>query len=95
MSRISIDVTPEEHKKLKAMAVLKGKSIKHYVIDRTLGAEGDTEQESALAALESLLDARIRGAKNGAVSRRTVGAIFKDAWSPHRRTLIRKNFRAF
>ncbi|HEY2082278.1 MAG TPA: antitoxin [Verrucomicrobiae bacterium] len=85
MSRISIDVTPEEHKKLKAMAALKGKSIKDYVIDRTLGAEGDREQESALAALESLLDARIRGAKNGAVSRRTVGAIFKDAYREPKR----------
>jgi hypothetical protein len=85
MSRISIDVTPEEHKKLKAMAALKGKSIKDYVIDRTLGAEGDREQELALAALESLLDARIRGAKNGAVSRRSVGAIFKDAYREPKR----------
>jgi uncharacterized protein (DUF1778 family) len=32
MSRISIDVTPEEHQKLKAMAALKGKSIKDYVL---------------------------------------------------------------
>jgi hypothetical protein len=80
MSRISIEVTPDEHQKLKAMAALQGKSIKDYVIERTLGAAGDTEQQSALEALESLLDARIRSAKNGAVSRRTVGAIFKDAY---------------
>jgi hypothetical protein len=85
MSRISIDVTPEEHQKLKAIAALRGKSIKDYVIERTLGAEDDTEQESALAALESLLDARIRHAKNGAVSRRTVGAIFKDAYRAPKR----------
>ncbi|HEY3855199.1 MAG TPA: antitoxin [Verrucomicrobiae bacterium] len=79
MSRISIDVTPDEHQKLKDMAALQGKSIKDYVIERTLGAEGNAEQEAALAELESILDARIRGTKRGAISKRTVAAIFKDA----------------
>ena len=79
MSRISIDITDDEYQKLKAMAALQGKSIKDYVIERTLGIGSDEERESALVELESLLDARIRGARNGAVSRRTVGAIFKDA----------------
>ena len=85
MSRISIDVTPDEHQKLKAMAALQGKSIKDYVIERTLGAAAGTEEETALKALESLLDARIQGAKNGAVSRRTVGAIFRDAYREPKR----------
>ena len=80
MSRISIDITPNEHQKLKAMAALRGKSIKDYVIERTLGVDGDMEQKKALEALESLLDERIRGAKNGAVSRRSVGAIFREAY---------------
>ena len=79
MSRISIDVTPEEHQKLKAMAALQGKSIKDYVIERTLGADGDKTQESALSELESLLDERIRSAQHGSTSRRTVRAIFRDA----------------
>ena len=85
VSRISIDVTTDEHQKLKAMAALQGKSIKDYVIERTLGADGDEERDSALAELESFLDARIRGARNGAVSRRTVGAIFKDAYGESKR----------
>ncbi len=80
MSRISIDVTSEEHQKLKALAALQGKSIKDYVIERTLGAEGDKGVKSALKELESLLDERIRSSKNGAISRRTVGMIFKDAY---------------
>ena len=79
MSRISIDVTPEEHQKLKAMAALTGKSIKDYVIERTLGAEGDSREAAALKELEMLLDERIRSAERGAVSGRTVGAIFKEA----------------
>ena len=86
MSRISIDITSEEHKKLKALAALQGKSIKEYVIERTIGADGDSSQEAALAELESLLDERIRGAQNGSISRRTVGTIFKDAYrEPKRR----------
>ena len=80
MSRISIDVTSEEHQKLKAMAALQGKSIKDYVIERTLGADKDPGEAAALKELEALLDERIRGAENGAVSRRTVGEIFKNAY---------------
>lgn len=79
MSRISIDVTAEEHQKLKALAALKGKSIKDFVIERTLGEEGDKSQEAALQQLESLLDERVRSAQRGAMSRRTVGEIFKEA----------------
>jgi uncharacterized protein (DUF1778 family) len=85
MSRISIDVTSDEHQKLKAMAALQGKSIKDYVIERTLGSAGGTELEAALEALESLLDARIHSAKSGAVSQRTVEAIFKDAYREPKR----------
>jgi len=86
MRRISIDVTSKEHQKLKAMAALKGKSIKDYVLERTLGAAGDKSEAVALKELETLLDERIRSAENGAVSRRTVGAIFQDAYrGPKRR----------
>ena len=85
MSRISIDVTDTEHKKLKAMAALQGKSIKDFVIERTLGL-GDQAEESALKELESLLDSRIRAAKKVGTSKRTVTAIFEEA----RRTLEHK-----
>jgi hypothetical protein len=67
MSRISIDVTEREHKQLKAMAALSGKSIKDYVLERTLGA-GDKDAK-ALRELEALLDTRIRSAQAGNVSR--------------------------
>ena len=74
MSRISIDVTDEEHKKLKAMAALRGKSIKDYVIERTL--KGDQGVEPALRELEKLLDRRIQEAEAGHLSRRTAKEIF-------------------
>lgn len=80
MSRISIDVTPEEHKRLKAIAALKGKSIKEYVIERTLGFSMEKEEESALRELESLLDERIEATAKRGVSRRTVEEIFEGAY---------------
>jgi hypothetical protein len=79
MSRISIDVTDEEHQRLKAMAALQGKSIKEYVIERTLGVNADAGEANALKELEALLDRRIRSAQNGAAGKRIVGKIFKNA----------------
>ncbi len=76
MSRISIDITDEEHKKLKAMAALRGQSIKDYVLERTLGT-GEADS-AALQELEELLDERIRAAQAGAVSRRTPSEIFAE-----------------
>ena len=32
MSRLSIDLTPEQHQKIKAVAAMQGKSIKEYVL---------------------------------------------------------------
>ena len=79
MSRISIDVTAQEHQMLKAKAALKGKSIKEYVLERTLGNE-ERNEESALAELEALLDERRNAAEAGAISTRTVGEIFELAY---------------
>lgn len=71
MCRISIDVSPEEHRKLKAVAALKGK------ID--LGAD---DQEKALVELEALLDLRIghhgESRLKGGLS---AGAIWRDILS--------------
>ena len=77
MSRISIDVTEDEHKKLKAMAALRGQSIKDYVLERTLEA-GEPDND-ALVELEKLLDSRIRAAQAGAVSRKTASEVFAQA----------------
>ncbi|MFC7339317.1 antitoxin [Haloferula chungangensis] len=58
MSRISIDVSPEEHRKLKAIAALKGKSMKDYLLEGKIDI-GAGDEEKALVELEALLDARI------------------------------------
>lgn len=61
MSRISIDVTKEQHNRLKAVAALSGKSLKDYVLEKTL-PYGD---EEAMQELETLLQPRIAQAKKG------------------------------
>ena len=34
MSRLTIDISPEQHKSLKAMAALEGKTIRQYALER-------------------------------------------------------------
>ena len=60
ISRISIDVSDEEHKKLKALAALRGQSIKDFVLERALG--GDESEIAALQELEGGVDGCRRGA---------------------------------
>jgi len=80
MRRISIDVTAEEHRKLKALAALQGKSIKEFVLASTLGAQAGSGANQDLAELEAILDARIADAQAGAVSTRSVGEVFEQAY---------------
>lgn len=74
--RLSIEISPEQHQKLKAAAALQGKSIKDYVLERTLP---DINEQSALKDLESFLAPRIKAAKNGDYSEQTVEEIFNEA----------------
>jgi len=78
MSRISIDVTAEEHQRLKALAALQGKSIKAFVLASTLGAQIDGALAQDLAELEAILDKRLQTVRAGGVSQRTVGALLEQ-----------------
>ncbi len=49
--RLSVDVTPEQHQRLKAVAALQGKSLKDYVLDRVL--PWTTQEKQALSELET------------------------------------------
>ena len=81
MSRLSIELTAEQHHRLKAMAALQGKSIKDYVLERALPDvhSGDVaEEEEALHLLELLLKPRVEAADRGDLSPRTTHQIFGD-----------------
>jgi hypothetical protein len=73
--RLSIEVTPEQHQRLKAAAALQGKSIKDYVLERTLP---DFEEQAALQELETFLKPRIEAAENGKFSTKSVDEIFDE-----------------
>jgi hypothetical protein len=80
MSRISIDVTPEQHQKVKALAALEGKSIREFVLSSILKS---IDEEAAIGELEAILDERIAKAKAGELSKRTVGEIFEGVYRDH------------
>jgi hypothetical protein len=73
--RLSIEVTQEQHKRLKAAAALQGQSIKDYVLERTIPA---LEEQTALQELETFLKPRIEAAKKGQFSTKSVDTIFDD-----------------
>jgi len=73
--RLSIDVTPEQHQRLKASAALQGQSIKEYVLKRTLP---DNNEAAALNELESFLAPRVQAANEGQTSSKSVDDIFDE-----------------
>ena len=71
--RLSIDITQEQHKALKATAAMQGKSIKDYVLERTL-----PDEEAALKELENFLKPRVEAAMRGERSDQTLDEIFDE-----------------
>ncbi len=81
MRRLSIEVTPEQHQRLKAIAALHGQTLKDYVLERALPRLPETEslsEEDALQQLEALLQPRIEEAERGEVVAQSVEQIFAD-----------------
>ena len=78
--RLSIEVSPEQHQRLKASAALKGQSIKEQsikesVLSRTLPA---ADEQAALQELEDFLRPRLAAAKQGDFSSKSVDDIFDE-----------------
>lgn len=79
MGRLSIEVTPEQHQRLKAIAALHGQSIKDYVLTRALPDVPELDamtEDEALQRLEAFLAPRIAAAERGDVVERSVEDIF-------------------
>ena len=82
MPRPSIDITSEEHQKLKAIAALKGERIKDYVLKRTLGgapALDEMNEGDAVAALADFLKPRIEQARRGEFFTKSMADIRREA----------------
>ena len=77
--RLSIDITPEQHQRLKAIAALQGQSMKDYVLNRVLPNNPEAaEEDEALRQLEAFLEPRIKAAQ-GETASKPVTRIFEDA----------------
>ncbi|OAI17149.1 antitoxin [Methylomonas lenta] len=76
MSRLTIEITDQQHQSIKAMAALQGKSIKEYAMQRLLPLTAD--EEKAMQELEAFLKPRIEAAERGEVVSASVHSIFEE-----------------
>ncbi|MFY9642686.1 MAG: antitoxin [Rhodomicrobium sp.] len=74
MSRLTIDITEQQHKTLKA--ALQGKTIKQYALEKLFPPALDEEQ--AWADLQALVVQRIAESSAGAVSGKTFDEIVDE-----------------
>lgn len=75
MSRLTIDVTEQQHKALKAMAALAGKSIKQYALKRLF----PSSEEQAMQELKTQLQGRMVAAERGEISALSADEITEEA----------------
>jgi hypothetical protein len=81
MSRLSIEVTQEQHQRLKAVAALHGQTIKDYILARTLPSLPEQEalsEEDTLRQLEEFLKPRIAEAERGETVNQSVTEIVNE-----------------
>lgn len=82
MSRLSIDMTDQQHQSLKALAALQGKTIKQYALERLLPVEADEEQ--ALLQLSALLKSRVEEGLSGKVSHKSISDVLDEEMAKER-----------
>lgn len=76
MSRLTIDITDQQHQSLKALAALQGKTIKQYALERLF--PGDADADQAWHELKTLLGNRINDGLAGNISTRNVSEILDE-----------------
>ena len=83
MSRLTIDITDQQHQSLKALAALQGKTIKQFALERLF--PGDTDADQAWQELKSLLGTRINDGLAGKVSTKSISKILDEELGEDRR----------
>lgn len=76
MSRLTIEVTEQQHQRIKALAALQGKSIREYALQRLFAETPDEEQ--AMQELKALLSSRIAEGHRGEVSEKSITEIAEE-----------------
>ncbi len=83
VSRLTIDITDQQHQSLKALAALQGKTIKQYALERLF--PGDVEADQAWRELQVLLETRLKEGLLGKMSAKSIGEILDDELRENRR----------
>lgn len=76
MSRLTIDMTDQQHQSLKALAALQGKTIKQYALEMLF--PGDAEAHQAWKELKTLLSTRVQEGLAGHVSAKSIREILDE-----------------
>lgn len=76
MSRLTIDMTEQQHKSLKALAALQGKTIKQYTLERLFPSDETAEQ--AWQELQSLLKTRVHNGLTGKITSKGVSDLLAE-----------------
>lgn len=80
MSRLTIDVTEQQHQALKALAALEGKTIKQYTLERLFPPDSIAdESDPAMHSLRTLLAQRVSEAFRGEVTEESISDIADTA----------------
>lgn len=76
MSRLTIDMTEQQHQSLKALAALQGKTIRQYAIERLF--PGDEDADRAWAELQALMKTRVENGLAGGVTPKGVADLLAE-----------------
>ncbi|MEW4402120.1 antitoxin [Agrobacterium tumefaciens] len=82
MRRLTIDITDQQHQSLKALAALRGKTIKQYALERLF--PGDADAERTWGELKTLMNMPVNEGLAGRLSTKTVGEILDEEVSEGR-----------
>ncbi len=78
MSRLTIEITDQEHQEIKAMAALQGKTLKDFVMEKIFPSTVNSDEAETWRELKLLLNSRIEAAESGAISQKTMMQVAKD-----------------
>jgi uncharacterized protein (DUF1778 family) len=78
MSRLTIDLTDEQHKTLKAIAALEGKSLRQYSLEKLLPVKDEIDED--WQRFKAFINKRIENGLEGKVSERTFDEIVDAAF---------------
>ncbi len=79
MSRLSIDLTDDQHKRLKAIATLEGKTMKQFAVERLLPAQDGLDED--WERIKEFINERIDSGNAGDISTRTFDEIVDSAFA--------------